>query len=502
MATLNEKLSESLNVLKTYQDAHGDDLVIHGVNTLGEIHTKRLVNAGYLMPVIKGWFIPSSPGASGDSTVWYISYWPFVARYLESRFGDNWSLSAELSLYFYSGKSVVPKQLIVRSGKGSNNILNLPFDTSILDIKATVPEYVEKESRYGLRLYSLEAALINVLPEYYKRNPIEVKTCLSMIRSIDKLLSIALDNGNSTKIGKVAGGLRAIGRGNLADEIVSTMKSVGYDTREVNPFDGNDQPMAVQYYSPYASRIDLMWREMRNRVLAVEPAPTLSLDQERVVEMIDSSYVLDSYNSLSIEGYKVTEGLIERVRSGKWAPDGEDEERKNALAARGYYQAYQLVKGDIISILNGASAGETYIKKHREWHFQLFEPCIRAGIIKASDLIGYRRHQVYIRNSMHTPLNPDAIVDAMSVLNDLMSSETNPFVRAVLGHFFFVYIHPFMDGNGRTARFVMNTQLVTGGYKWVIVPVAERDSYMAALEKASVESDIAPFANFIAKLLQ
>ena len=132
--------------------------------------------------------------------------------------------------------------------------------------------------------------------------------------------------------------------------------------------------------------------------------------------------------------------------------------------------------------------------------FQLFEPCLVAGIIKASDLVGYRRHQVYIRNSMHTPLNPDTVLDAMTALSDLMLEEPNALVRAVLGHFFFVYIHPYMDGNGRTARFVMNSQLVTAGYPWVIVPVERRQEYMSSLEQASVEENIQPFAQFIGSL--
>ena len=121
--------------------------------------------------------------------------------------------------------------------------------------------------------------------------------------------------------------------------------------------------------------------------------------------------------------------------------------------------------------------------------------------MKASDLVGYRRHQVYIRNSMHTPLNPDAVLDAMSALSDLMMEEKSALVRAILGHFFFVYIHPYMDGNGRTARFVMNSQLVTAGYPWVVIPVERREEYMAALEKAIVEGDVERFVRFVGGLM-
>ena len=168
--------------------------------------------------------------------------------------------------------------------------------------------------------------------------------------------------------------------------------------------------------------------------------------------MMEATYVKDSYNSLSIEGYKITEGLLERVRSGNWDPekDEADKERRNALAARGYYQAYQLLKQGVADCFSGQSPAQLYVKKHQDWHFQLFEPCLVAGIIKASDLVGYRRHQVYIRNSMHTPLNPDAVLDAMTALSDLMLEEPNALVRAVLGHFFFAYIHPYTRSPKRT----------------------------------------------------
>lgn len=89
----------------------------------------------------------------------------------------------------------------------------------------------------------------------------------------------------------------------------------------------------------------------------------------------------------------------------------------------------------------------------------------------------------------------------MCTLSELMTEEDNALVRAILGHFFFVDIHPYMDGNGRTARFVMNSQLVTAGYPWVVIPVERREEYMAALEKASVEGDVEGFVMFVGRLM-
>ncbi|MNF74247.1 Fic/DOC family protein [compost metagenome] len=99
------------------------------------------------------------------------------------------------------------------------------------------------------------------------------------------------------------------------------------------------------------------------------------------------------------------------------------------------------------------------------------------------------------------PLNRDALRDAMPTLFELLENETSAAVRAVLGHFIFVYIHPYMDDNGRMARFLMNVMLASGGFPWTVIPVEERDPYMAALESASVGVDIELFTIFLSRLV-
>ena len=90
----------------------------------------------------------------------------------------------------------------------------------------------------------------------------------------------------------------------------------------------------------------------------------------------------------------------------------------------------------------------------------------------------------------------------MPVLFDLLREEADQAVRVVLGHFVFVYIHPYMDGNGRMGRFLMNAMLAGGGYPWTIIPVERRNDYMQALEQASVHQNIDPFTAFLASLVE
>ncbi|MCK4507179.1 MAG: Fic family protein, partial [Desulfuromonadales bacterium] len=123
------------------------------------------------------------------------------------------------------------------------------------------------------------------------------------------------------------------------------------------------------------------------------------------------------------------------------------------------------------------------------------------ALLRPADLAGYRSDQVYLRGSMHVPPSREAVRELMPAFFDLLREEDDPAVRVVLGHFVFVYIHPYMDGNGRIGRFMMNLMLSSGGYPWTVVPVEERNTYMEALEAASVRQDIAPFVSFLASLV-
>ena len=82
-------------------------------------------------------------------------------------------------------------------------------------------------------------------------------------------------------------------------------------------------------------------------------------------------------------------------------------------------------------------------------------------------LAGHRSAPVFICASRHVPPPHAAVSDAMAALLDSLESEQEPIVRAVLGHWLFGFIHPYMDGNGRIARFLMNVMMAAGGYPWL-----------------------------------
>src|SRR5882757_7122354 len=150
-------------------------------------------------------------------------------------------------------------------------------------------------------------------------------------------------------------------------------------------------------------------------------------------------------------------------------------------------------------ILRGANPGALVRTAHRDWYRELFQPSVAAGHIPPNALAGYRNDFIFLRTSRYVPPRWEAVRDAMPALSDLLESEAEPVVRVVLGHWLFGYIHPYMDGNGRMARFLMNTMLASGGYPWAVVRVEDRSRYLKALDSASIDSNIEPFATFLAE---
>jgi fido (protein-threonine AMPylation protein) len=216
---------------------------------------------------------------------------------------------------------------------------------------------------------------------------------------------------------------------------------------------------------------------------------------------VDEIYQSDAYHSLSIEGYSVSGALIEEVRQGDWKPDRDERDRtdRDALAARGYWQAFQVVKVSVTQVLTGKNPGALARTDHKDWYAELFQPFVTVGILRAGDLAGYRKNAVYLRTSRYAPPRWEAVRDAMPAYFDLLEKETEPSVRAVLGHWLFGYIHPYPDGNGRMARFLMNVMLASGGYPWTIIRLRDRRNYLAALDHASIETDLKPFTTLLSQ---
>jgi Fic family protein len=114
----------------------------------------------------------------------------------------------------------------------------------------------------------------------------------------------------------------------------------------------------------------------------------------------------------------------------------------------------------------------------------------------------YRDLNVRITGSNYTP--PDSLIvkDQMKIfVRQKLNSKEHPIVEAATAHFELVHIHPFVDGNGRTARLLMNLVLIKNGYFPAIILKNDRMKYYDVLEKAH-KGNIEDFIFFMARSLE
>jgi hypothetical protein len=500
--TEQQKLAAALTEL--HQVLGSERGVVRG-NQLRNAVRVLLLERGYLREILKGWYFVSDPlAAPGDTTPFFANYWEYLASYLSERFGRDYCLTAEHSLLRQAHHNVVPRQLNVMLAVNRSQIQGLAFGHSVALYPGgksfPAPEY--QEMVMGVRCMSAPYCLVMLNPHYFRDHAREVQIVMGKID--DPSAIAALVDINTAGVARLVSAYRCIGSNEFAEAILRQLSGL----KTTLPVDDNpfaDEPiyqLGTPGRSPLYTRIKVLWAQHRETVLATRPQQALmAISAEEYLARVDAVRVEDAYHSLSIERYRVTPELIRKVAEGHWDPLGnpQDQHQIDAMAARGYLDAFELVKEDAGVLFSGKdSASRLFNDRHQAWFQKLFGPAVDAGILKRRDLVGYRRQMVFLRGSLHSPPHFDYVRDGMEALRECFEEEPDAFVRAVLGHWLFGFIHPYMDGNGRMARFTMNLMLASGGYHWTVIRVDDRAAYMAALEKASVEDDLSLFSAFVA----
>ncbi|MDH5612809.1 MAG: Fic family protein [Gammaproteobacteria bacterium] len=499
--TQNQLLAEAL--AQVTGSAVGN--IVHSKNIKPK-QQALLVKQGYLKRIIKGWYLfdaDLSAHTAGESALWFESIWSFIAQYLTLRFDDNYWLSAEASLDIHTDNNLMPAQVVIFVKDGTEDIIRLPNEMGLLITRSkTKPDSLVEF--HDLKIFSLEMALAKSTPASFKNNPVSMQVALRKA-DFDKLADALVRLKNIASAGRIIGAFDALGMRAESKKMEAIITSVFGAIKIINPFLA--EPVILggrRGEAASAGRVRILWQQMRQVVIdgfdQCKPEfDFYSRPLDETLAMISELYVRDAYNSLSIEGYRVTPELIERVSKGDWSPDTikQDKEIKDALAARGYFDAFNNVKASLTEAYHREDLSYLIDVGITQWYTSLFGPCVIAGIVSDSDLAGFRKGPIYIRKSRHVPPASEQLMDCMTALKECIAAETSYPVKAILAHFFLGYIHPFIDGNGRTARFLMNFLFVIGGYGWVIIKQETRDKYMDALEAASSNENIVPFVEFI-----
>ena len=208
---------------------------------------------------------------------------------------------------------------------------------------------------------------------------------------------------------------------------------------------------------------------------------------KEALESFDRSFDIEyAHNSTAIEGNTLT--LIQT----------------KAILEDGLSVGGKTIR-EIYEVANHAKAF-TYVKKRIAEGHPLDEAVMKDihALLMENILIGgiYRNVEVRISGAGFRPPSPNEMYRQIKdFFADLpYRTDSNAFELAAWTHTEFVKIHPFVDGNGRTSRMLMNYQLMAQGFLPVSIAKEDRLEYFDALEAYAVSGNLIPFTDLIAAL--
>ena len=356
-----DEIAKALEAARETAEANGTDILRS--EQLSRSHRELLLRSQWLREIMKGWYMLTRPDVlPGDSSAWYANFWNFLSVYLSHRFGTDYCLSAESSLGIHTDDPTIPRQVVIIVKKGGGKSIDLLFDTSAYMYTDTKNLPEERENRRGLQVMPLPLALCKATPSYFQVCPRDAQLALKLIRGPGEITRVLLKHGLKRATGRLVGAYRFVKDEETASAILEELKQAGMRVEETNPFDKDVSPLHIsRTRSPYTARIKTIWEEGRDTILSIFPsAPEIPADVNQYISAVDAVYEYDAYNSLSIEGYRVSPELIHRVSSNEWDPDNnlKDLDSRNALAARGYLEAHGAVEQSVRRVTGGRTCGK------------------------------------------------------------------------------------------------------------------------------------------------
>lgn len=464
-----------------------------------------LKKAGYLFPVSRGYWALKKPEEDALD-VFPLIYWQAVQKILSS---FTWSLRGSSVLAIYKGIQAAQELLLIRTKEKTNWSVTLPLGFTVnLRYDNNFDERLIKKVEVAGRSIPVDIPEL-VLTELDKAPFKEVQSFVAGI-DFDKLLleAIYARRPRPVVFKRLVSLSKKAGRPDLVSDLeniieahthyqVSKREVIGPDetfvkTEVVHP------PWVIRQEEQIREFEAVLDKDLKAKISKIKKRPL----KELLAQARDHKKY-DTYHSTTLEGYQITPEQVDALLSGI-VPEDENEagyfdKLRNQTAIIGYSQAFDFVLEKVESDFGKPKVTEQLVK---QTYAKLFKPSLDAGIVDLISLTAYRNMAAFIRGTTYVPPSWEKLPDLMPSFEESMNAINNPVVKAILTHYYFVAIHPYIDGNGRTARLLMNYALLTSGYSWITVRADQRAEYFGALNQGTVNGDILPFGRFIVEMLK
>jgi Fic family protein len=450
------------------------------------LHSQKLIGE------INKQYIFLKHGDELESKALKANFWLIVVEFLNIAFPEGWYCTGAYAYkLLLEDFSINLKQISISTQAKSNRIIKLTED---FEIYASYDKNFTEKPLIKKNLFLKPVFLLR--PEYliihatlsdYKNYKNEL---ISFIRDSDRdeeyILNYFKKQRSDVLLARLIGALRALGDFTIRLELEELCKIYKVTVPVKNPFEDYLLPLSLERPA-YINRFEISLLKAIKYLQAIKKP--VKLKKKLTAKDIDGVSIEDTYHSLTIEGYTVTQSLIRFLETHE--PSHKYEATlKDQLAAKGFMNTL-----DYIKKLNDAkfTISETLARKLFE---ELWKPSLNAKVIDVERDV-YRKHLVSIKGSMYVPPNYEKIPFLLNELFKYTKDLDNGFLLGIFLHYFYVSIHPHSDGNGRISRFLMNIAFINDSYNWLTIKSERRNDYFKALERSQLEDDISYFTEFI-----
>lgn len=265
----------------------------------------------------------------------------------------------------------------------------------------------------------------------------------------------------------------AVKNGNSWNIPVDAIKPV--DKRVIKP---DSKEFIIDLEDNYFNEVD----ELKKALDGKRPMP------KETLRSLEESINLEwTYNSNGIEGNTLTLRETQVVLEGITVGGKSIKEHLEAIN----HEKAILYLNDLVKESNPIT----------EWNIKSIHQLVLKDI-DDENAGRYRRENVTIKGAIHIPPDYLKVPELMEklILSNENWKEFHPIIQAALLHGELVKIHPFVDGNGRTSRLLMNLDLMNHGYNPVVIKKEDRLEYYEALDKAHTTGDYTDFVKLITRL--
>lgn len=471
---------------------------------------ERLTTAGYLEPIMRGWYRLKSPGAQTSSPAPTLEFLPV---YLENRLGSRWCLSAESSLVIRMAPLKEPGRLVVMAETGSTTVHTFESGLRLTIYQDDQQLPTRMETLAGFRIMPMDTILGRMTNSQWMRQLHLVDEALRTTNNFETMVWQWLSEERyqaTSRLGIRLGELgltaeHAMVRKCLIEEglAIPAINDQAVETLEV-ALETKLTPQPLE--NPHDLKtIWNLWSVMLQSRVTPEPEAKVNLLNR--LSAIEHCLGSDTQNHLALSGYTVPREAVmsilaapelaaeasgwplldpeERLtQPGQATPLAGDIDPQALVSMQGYLEALRLVKRSIVRMMEGQDLDRILRQDVRGWRMALMSPCAEAGLITRRQVLRYREieeNEVAIRTRMETWI-------------ELVSQCEPGFHRGLLAFLGILHIKPWVTGNQRMALLVLNGLNAAAGNSWTVINHSLENSFKNGITNALVNGDPLPLA--------